>query len=71
MSSHSPEFQARVLRLHARQAAGEVPPPGEISQDQLADELGLSRRRVRTLEMRALAKLREALAGNLPKSQPN
>jgi len=60
MSSHSPEFKARVLALHARQAKGECPPPGEISQDQLAEELGLSRRRVRELEESGKAKVKAA-----------
>jgi hypothetical protein len=70
MSSHSPEFKARVLALHARQAKGECPPPGEISQDQLAAELGLTRRRVRNLERSALAKFRAALAPLIQTQQP-
>lgn len=61
MPSNSPEFKARVLRLHARQAAGEAPPPGSISERQLAEELGLPRRSVRDAQATGLAKIREAL----------
>jgi DNA-directed RNA polymerase sigma subunit (sigma70/sigma32) len=62
MSSHTPEFTQRVLELHAAQARGEAPPPGEISQSELAEALGLTRRRVRNLERSAMAKVRAALA---------
>jgi DNA-directed RNA polymerase sigma subunit (sigma70/sigma32) len=72
MSSHTPEFTQRVLELHAAQARGEAPPPGEISQSELAEALGLTRRRVRNLERSAMAKFRAALAPhfNQPPNQP-
>jgi DNA-directed RNA polymerase specialized sigma subunit len=44
-----------------RQLRGEAPPPGEISEDRLARELGISRRQYRRLLNRALQKLRTAL----------
>lgn len=62
MSSHSPEFQQRVLDLHARQARGEAPPAGEISDRQVAEELGMSRREHRAVLQSALAKMGYALS---------
>jgi DNA-binding GntR family transcriptional regulator len=61
MPDTSPEFKARVLRLHAQQAAGEAPPPGRISERELAKRLGLSRRSVRDAEATGLAKIAAAL----------
>lgn len=55
------DFRRRAAALLQRQLAGLVPPPGRISQDELAAGLGLSRRQVRQLEARALQKLRKLL----------
>jgi DNA-directed RNA polymerase sigma subunit (sigma70/sigma32) len=58
-------FRRRAADLLRRQRAGQVPPPGQISADRLARELGLSRRRLRQIEARALHKLRQALTPDL------
>lgn len=58
-------FRRRAALLLARQLRGEVPPPGEISADRLARELGISRRQLRQLEARALLKLRKLLTSDL------
>jgi DNA-binding GntR family transcriptional regulator len=55
-------FRRRAAELARRQLIGELPPPGRISQDQLAAGLGLSRHQLRELERRALLKLRRALS---------
>ena len=60
------QFRRRAAELLRRQLAGLVPPPGEISEERLARELGLSRRAYRRLERRALAKLRKALTAPQP-----
>lgn len=54
-------FRRRAALLMERQLRGEAPPPGEISEDRLARELGISRRQYRRLLNRALQKLRTAL----------
>ena len=47
-----------VLRLAALQMAGLIPPAGEITQNQLASALGVSRSRVQQIAARANAKLK-------------
>jgi DNA-directed RNA polymerase specialized sigma24 family protein len=48
-------------RLAMLQRAGLVPPPGEISQAELAKQLGLPRSEIQRIERRALLKLRAQL----------
>jgi DNA-directed RNA polymerase sigma subunit (sigma70/sigma32) len=54
-------FRRRAALLLERQRRGEAPPPGEISEEDLAAGLGISRRKLRRLERTALLKLRKAL----------
>lgn len=54
-------FRHRAALLLERQRRGEAPPPGEISEDRLARELGMSRRQYRRHFRSALHKLRKAL----------
>jgi len=67
--SHSPEFQQRVLELHAAQARGEAPPPGEISERQLAQAFGVSRRAIHADYSTGLAKIRKALFPDLTQAE--
>lgn len=60
------EFRRKAADLLRRQLAGQAPPPGRISQDELAAEFGLSRRQIRQLEHRALLKLRHLLTDSQP-----
>ncbi|BCU76010.1 hypothetical protein [Luteolibacter sp. LG18] len=53
-------FDQRVLSLHQRQASGEVPPPGRISQRQLARELGMTIREIQRAEALALEAIRRS-----------
>lgn len=63
-------FRRRAAELLRRQLAGEAPPPGQISEDRLARELGLSRRKLRQIERRALHKLRTLLTSTSTPPQP-
>jgi predicted DNA-binding protein (UPF0251 family) len=48
---------ARIIDLRIAQDEGELPPPGQISQEQLAAAMGISRTAYRRLEAVALAKV--------------
>lgn len=51
---------ARIVELRLAQAIGALPPPGQLTQDQLASALGISRRQLARDEQVALAKLLKA-----------
>lgn len=63
-------FRHRAALLLERQRRGEAPPPGEISEEDLAAELGISRRKLRQHLHRGLAKARRALRELYPDLQP-
>lgn len=54
---------ARIIDLREAQEAGLVSPPGKISQEDLAEALGLSRSAYRRLEAVILAKACARLGG--------
>lgn len=62
----SEEFRRQLVSLYTRQATGQAPPPGRISQQALADALGLSKTRIHQIETAALAKLWRELSTRFP-----
>ena len=52
----SRKFLRLLVRLYTDQALGLAPPPGEITQDELAGYLGVSRSRVGQIASGALAR---------------
>ena len=55
---------SRIIDLRIAQQEGELPPPGEISQKQLAEALGLPRVQAQRLEAIALAKAAKELSSD-------
>jgi DNA-binding GntR family transcriptional regulator len=53
---------SRIIDLRIAQQEGELPPPGEISQRQLAEALGLPRITLQRLEAVSLAKAAKELS---------
>jgi hypothetical protein len=52
----SPAFWRLLVRLYTLQACGKLPPPGIISDQQLADHLGMDFRRLSETRLTALTK---------------